>query len=434
MGYHRLASCFVFLALWASGCSENSSPPASPQESNPTLQPSSEIPPMESGNVQISPSPMAQVLTIWLTPDLDPENGSAPSAILKARLLKFSERFPATQIRVRIKAESGPGGMMDMLSATSVAATLAMPSVIALSHQDLEAAALKGFVYPISDLTTSLADNDWFSYARQIALIQGKPFGLPFGGDSLLLVYRIEKIGAAPQTWQNIFSFGQPILFPAADAKSLLTLNLYLSSGGSIANEQGQPELQPEILTETLNLFASGTQQGIFPFSLTQYEDNQQTWQAYTEQRGNWVITHSINYLTYLPPDSAAVSIPSLGTSPLSLASGWVWAISDPIPERRETSMRLAEFLSEPEFLAEWSASLGLLPVRPSGLKAWTDPSINQLINQLSLSARVLPSSDLMASLGPALQQATLQVIKLQSNPVQAARAASESLANPAIK
>jgi hypothetical protein len=96
--------------------------------------------------------------------------------------------------------------------------------------------------------------------------------------------------------------------------------------------------------------------------------------------------------------------------------------------------MRLAEFLSEPEFLGEWSASLGLLPVRPSGLKAWTDPSINQLINQLSLSARVQPSSDLMASLGPALQQATLQVIKLQNNPIQAARAASESLAGPVIK
>jgi multiple sugar transport system substrate-binding protein len=434
MCYFRLVISLMVAALWAAGCGSFSTFVPTPQGVSPTLQSSFDSLQMDGENNQLTPSPSPQVLTLWLTPELDPNNNSASSAILKARLLKFSEKFPGTQIRVRIKAATGSGGLMDMLTSTSAAAKLAMPSVIALSYQDMETAALKGLIHPINPLTTALDDNDWYPYAHQLALIQNNPFGLPFGGDTLLLVYRTDKVGITPSTWQNIFSFGQPILFSAADPEALLTLNLYLSAGGTIANDQGQPELLPDVLTKALNIYASGTHKGVFPLSLAQYEDDSQTWQAYTEQKANWLITHSSDYLTHLPPDSKAIPIPSLGSTPLSLATGWVWAISDPIPERRETSMRLAEFLSEPDFLAQWTPNLGLLPVRPSGLQAWNDPSTNQLINQLSLSARVIPSSDLMTSLGSALQQATLQVIKLQSNPLQAAGIASESLAVPPVK
>jgi len=183
-----------------------------------------------------------------------------------------------------------------------------------------------------------------------------------------------------------------------------------------------------------LNIFASGTQKGVFSFSLTQFENDDQTWQAYTDQRANALLTYSSNYFFRLPADSKAIPIPTLGKSPLSLATGQVWAISDPSPERRAISMRLLEYLTEPDFLSEWTPDLGLLPVRPSGLTHYKDPSTIQLIEQLSLSARVIPSSDLMTSLGPVLEQAMLQVIKFQNNPQQAANIAAESLIIPVVK
>jgi ABC-type glycerol-3-phosphate transport system substrate-binding protein len=108
-----------------------------------------------------------------------------------------------------------------------------------------------------------------------------------------------------------------------------------------------------------------------------------------------------------------------------------VWALVSPTPEHQELSVELAEFLTRSDFLAEWTSVTGYLPPRPSALANWEPIPLRTLVNQISLSAQLIPSSDVLTSLGPPLEEATVQVLKLQIDPRAAAEEAAGSLSGP---
>ncbi len=370
------------------------------------------------------------MLTLWLPPQFDPSGNNPAAKLLTDRLNSFMDENPDVEVQVRIKAASGPGSLLETLSAASAAAPNALPSLIALSRSDLETAALKGLIFPLDGLLSkSIDDIDWYTYARQSALIQGSTFGLPFAGDALLLVFRSGHVTQPTDEWAGILRQGQPVAIPAADPEALFTLDLYQALGGTVADAQGRPLLQADILAQVLKLYSDGSKAGVFPVWLAQYQTDGQAWQAYHEQNAQWLVTWSSNYLAELPTDSTAMLLPSLGTNHLSLATSWLWALSDPQPERRALAVRLAEYLADGDFLSNWEAAAGYLPTRPTALAMWPDQNIQSLLSQVVLSAQLRPNNDLTSSLGPVLADATLQVIKHQTDPVQAAQAAAERLA-----
>ena len=71
---------------------------------------------------------------------------------------------------------------------------------------------------------------------------------------------------------------------------------------------------------------------------------------------------------------------------------------------------------------------------RPSALAGWSNQSLESLVSPIVLAAKARPANDLLSSLGPVLQDATLQVIRQQVDPAQAAETAVESLAVPPTK
>jgi multiple sugar transport system substrate-binding protein len=263
-----------------------------------------------------------------------------------------------------------------------------------------------------------------------LAVISESTFGLPFGGDSLLLVYRPERVGIEPDDWYSMLSLGRPIIFPAADPQGLVTLALYQSAGGAVQNAQRRPVIQANTLTEVLTLYSDGARQGAFPPWIGQLQTDEQAWQAFEEQRANMLVTWSSRYLNVLPADSNAVPLPTLGEQEFSLASGWLWAVSDPDSDRRAVTIRLAEHLVESEYLADWTAAYGLLPPRPAALEGWTNQTLRNLVEPLTLSMQVRPTNDITASLGPVLQNAAIEVIRNQVDPAAAAEAAADQLSN----
>jgi len=83
------------------------------------------------------------------------------------------------------------------------------------------------------------------------------------------------------------------------------------------------------------------------------------------------------------------------------------------------------------EFLAQWTPVAGYLPTRPSSLAGFSPPALQPVIESILLSAQVLPPVDIQASLGPPLEQATVQVLKQQSDAATAAQAALNALTAP---
>ncbi len=421
------------MALLLAGCS-SIQPLVDLLPKPPTALPNSDAPaetavaPTPTNTPVPSPTPGPLVLTLWVPPQMDPASGSPSVQLLQERLKAFTHANPGVIVRTRVKSLSGSGGLLESLTAATAAAPDAVPALIALPRADMETAALKGLIFPLDGLSKTMDDPDWYPYAEQLSQVEGSVFGLPFGGDALVLMYRPEKIGITPSDWPSVLSLGRPVIFPAADAQSLVTLALYQSAGGPVQNDKRHPTLSADTLTKVLQLYASGAQSGCFPYWLAQYANDKDAWQAYREQRANFLVTWSSQYLTELPANSSAIPLPSLGESDYSLSSGWLWSVSDVDPVRRETSIRLAEFLSSSDFLAKWSSAANELPVRPSSLTAWPDQSQVALMEGIVQSAQVLPSNDLLASLGPVLQGATMQIIKNQVDPTQAAQSAAERL------
>ncbi|HJW89464.1 MAG TPA: extracellular solute-binding protein [Anaerolineales bacterium] len=379
-----------------------------------------------------SPEPEGpMVLRIWVPPQFDPASGRPAGALLQARLDEFKSRRSGVGVEVRVKAETGSGGLLDSLSTANSAAPLALPDLVLLPRGELEIAAIKGLLFPHEDLTNNLDGGDWYPYAEQLARLQNSVFGLPFASDGLLLAYRPADVPQPPGDWESALGVAAPLIFPAADESALHTLIQYLATGAKIQDEEGRPVLDSQALTQVLSFYQQAQTAGVMPFWLTQYSNDDQAWEAYTQKGGNLVITWISRYLGELPGDTAAAPLPTQDGEVFTLVNGWVWALSNPQIERHALSVELADFLTSGDFLAKFTETGGYLPQRASALAGWSNPALKSLIGEIVNAAQVLPPADVLTVLSPAFHQATIEVLKDQADPATAAQQASQGLANP---
>ncbi|HLE15625.1 MAG TPA: extracellular solute-binding protein [Anaerolineales bacterium] len=380
---------------------------------------------------EIPPTPAAPAtLRLWLPAQFDPANGSPAGNLLQARLDEFARRMEI-DIEVRVKSESGAGGLLDALSAANAAAPLALPDLVLLPRPQLETAALKGLIYPLDGLVEPVGEGDWYPFAEQLARLQDSTFGLPFAGDGQVLVYRPESIEQPPADWPTTLALGKALIFSAADEQAIFTLSEFLAAGGHVQDEEGRPALQTRTLTGVLSFYQQGNQAEVFPVWITQLESDGQSWQAFNEGRADQAVILASQYLAAPSTEAVLTTIPTPDGEPFTLATGWVWALSSPQTGRRALSVDLAEYLTEGEFLSRWTAAAGYLPPRASALSGWPDASISSLVSAIVQSAQVIPPNDVLAVLGPALQLATVEVLKAEAEPAQASREAIRNLQAP---
>ncbi|HVN54409.1 MAG TPA: extracellular solute-binding protein [Anaerolineaceae bacterium] len=391
--------------------------------------------PTQPGNTPV-PTPEPSLagplhLTLWIPPEFNPGADTASAGLLRDQLKAFESQNPDIRVDVRVKAAGGPSGLLASLTAASAAAPAALPDLIALPRQDLESAVLKGLLFPYDGLTAVSNDPDWFSYARQLAVIGGSTYGLPFAGDALLLVYRPAHLTGIPTDWQSLLSQSVPVAFPSADPGAAFTITQYMAEGGAVADIQGRPYLDSAPLGRVLKNYSSGAKQGVFPPWLSQYETDQQSWQAYNAQQAQMAVTWVTRYLAETPSGSTALPLPVSKPGGFTLAVGWSWALSNPHSVHAAESARLAEFLIQSDFQARWTEAAGYLPTRPTALAAWKGQNLQSLLGPVAMSAQAMPPAETIESLGPVLKEAVLQVIRDQGDPSQAANSAAQHFKTP---
>jgi ABC-type glycerol-3-phosphate transport system substrate-binding protein len=348
--------------------------------------------------------------------------------VLQARLEAFEAANPGVRLEVRIKAASGPGGLLASLSAASSAAPVALPDVIALQRVDLESAALKELLVPLTDLSPTTNDPDWFEYATALGMLQEDHFGLPFAGDTLVMIYRPSQIGNPPPDFASALLLEEALTFPAASSEALFTMALYQADGGLVQDEEGMPILEVSHLSAILSFFQEAEIAGLTPFWLTQYDSFEAALDPFQENRAQMAVSWASTFLSDPPMDTLAAAFFTPTGVPFTLADGWIWALATPQDRLKDQSIDLIEFLSNPEFLAEWTQANGYLPTRPSGLEAWPPSPLRELILETTASAQIIPPTNVIATLGPQLQEATVQVLKQQLDPSTAAREAASAV------
>ena len=421
--------------MLSAGCSGLPFSPANPVDATPTINAAVTETPSVAPTMTETATPSGPVtLRIWLPPEFDPSSDSKAANLLQAQLKEFSSRRPGVRLDVRIKAMDQPGELLEALSAASAAAPSALPDLVALPHSLMEAAALKGLLYPYDGLTATLDNQDWFDFAHSLASLQDSTYGIPFAGDVMLLVYRSSMISDPPRDWSNAEEITGPLAFPAASPESLYTLTLYLDAGGKIQDEVGRPLLETGPLTSVLNFYQQGAISGLTPPWLVEFETEEESWLAFTSGQANMAVTWASRYFREadsLPDDVAATSLPAFNGTSITLADGWVWAMGNPKNSNRDLAVQLAEFLTDSGFLANWTSAAGYLPPRSSALSSWTEGAQQSLASQVVLSAQVLPPADLLSSLGQPLQRVSVLALRQQGDPAALAESAVSELAGP---
>lgn len=322
-----------------------------------------------------------------------------------------------------------------MLTTANAAARLALPDLVALPQHALNTAAIKGLLYPFDGLTETMNDPDWYDFATQISNVQDNTFGIPFAGDALILIYRPTILPEQPHDWASLLTLSTQtstsLSFPASDPDSLLTLTYYQSLGGSLVDEENRPRLDSVQLTEVLTYYHSAEQSMLMPFWLTQYETDEQAWIAYEENQTDMVITWASRYLNTLPADSAMAPIPTKDGTLFTLGTGWVWALACPDIERQTLSAQLAEFITDGDFLSAWTEAGGYIPTRSNSISSWDDTNLRFLIGEVASSIRLVPHMDILTTIGPILQNATIDVLKEEASPINAVETAIDALETP---
>ena len=392
---HALRIPYCTLLLLTFGCANIPSFPLRAQPTPVSVSQATSTPQPLSTSTAPS-STLGRVLRVWLPPQFDPNAGTRSAELLNQRLLGFETSHPGLDVVVRIKSEDGETGLLNSLSVTSMAAPDAMPDLVALSRPALYDAALKGLLHPMDGLSSILDDPNWYVYARELGYIQNIGYGLPFAGDALVMLDRLE---IEINTWDNIFSSEESLVFPVSDPQALVALSLYVSAGGKLINEQGLPTLDEEPLTQTLTFIQNGLQEQAFLPAMINYETDMQSLQAYRDGRANIAIGWAVNY--HQVDDGVMQPIPSLN-APHTFANSWIWTLAGSNPENQQVATELAEYLIADEFASNWLGETGYLPTRVSQ---------NSEANVILESAQAIPSNDVLLVLGPIMSQALIRVL-----------------------
>jgi ABC-type glycerol-3-phosphate transport system substrate-binding protein len=432
----RFRRLLALLALFLAGCTVLNPPPTegvftpSPEAlpgTEPTVATSGPGTP-DRAPTETGPAGTGLVtLRLWLPPRFSPDPATEAGALLKARLDEFALLHPGIRITVRVKGERGPGGMVASLAAVAGAVPESLPDLVLIPRLEMERAVGAGLLSPF----TEPLDVDWYDFARSLAGIDQGIYGLPFAGDALVVVYRPDVILEPPRDWTTTIAGATPLLFSAASPEAYFTFALYQAAGGSLTDADGRPFLDPPVVAALLDFYAQAAAAGIFTEAALAAADETAVYTSFRDGEAEMAVTWVSNRLNDDSGNIAATALPTVSAVPYTLIKGWMWALSNPDPERARLAAELAAFLTAPEFLSAWTYAAGVLPPRASALAGWPDGAEASLASRIVLSAHLLPPLDAVEEAGPALQQAVEAVLAGELTPGEAAEAAALRVNGP---
>lgn len=405
-------------------------------ESTPTLAAQNQPPPVMTATTTATTLTQAgpKTLNVWLISEVNPSAETPGGTILAEQLTAFETNHPDIQLNVEVKASSGQGSSLSYLRTGRSVAPSILPDLVALPASQLSAAAGEQLIYPLDSLIPAEAVADLYPVATQLATVGDQLYGYPFALSNLThLAYNTGAITSTlPLTWDEFAALEDiTFAFPGAGQPGAeLALQLYLASGGQLANESGQPMLQVEPLTAALSYLNRGRDAGLLPIQNSNLTSLADTWQVFNSGEASSTQTIANQYFQqrFTGLDSGYAPIPGTDQPLSPLLNGWVWAISTPDPIHQATAAELLNWLSAGPNMGDWSQSANRLPARRTAFEQWPedDPYTGFLQGQLEESSPFPASAN--SAVMNALSTAVFEVLSLTRSPQLAAEAAVASL------
>ncbi len=372
----------------------------------------------------IEPTQETYTIQLWIPPQFDTEQDTPGGQALAKAIFEYTETHPNISISLRVKAASGDSSAINTITAANHVAKDTLPSLVLLSRSDMETAVQRGLAKQFNTNIFSESAS-WNGFARQSSVIDNTIYSIPILGDCLVLTYRPAKTGSELTAWQDILTRGLPIGFAPSQSTSLFGTFIYLMQGSKLTNDLGQAYLDQQKLTDTLNFFLTGGQNGAFPPSLAQIVDQNQIWQRFNDGTMSIIISQFSSFRHYKDTSMAVRALPlTEGVSEYPLVSTWNLVLLEEDGPLQEEAVKFAEFLADPAVNDAFSVTSGYLPVRKNEHEIWQTDEQFDLITSLGENGTIIPNNQITNKLIPVINNAVTQVIKNQLTPAAAAQEA----------
>jgi len=427
----RLQALVVVLAvLCLMGCE---GPPLTPPVALlPTDTPTAP-PPAPTATATSYPTPMITTLELWLPEELDPYAGGGGSSVLAEQLSRFGGANPSLQVDVVVKRSHGRGGLIDFMRTARDAAPSVLPDLVVLDASDLGTVAGSGLIQPLDGYLAPSADHDGFPFAATMGKVEGEAMGIVLGVDMQHLAYRPAVLESPPATWTDVLSAPTTFLFPAGGYDGRVndaTLLQYLGAGGKLTDAEGNPALDEDVLVDVLDFYSRCvTHTVVAPTQVLTATHVDQVWERFKEGQGGMTLVRASRYWLEADETMAPAIVPTKDGRHISIARGWALAVVTDDPQRQESALRLAEWLTAPTRNAAWTQAAGYLPGTRSALRFWRVAEAERtVLRDLLEAAMPPPRATVLEAVGLPMQQAVSTLLRGQASPAEAAAAAVQDL------
>ena len=321
-------------------------------------------------------TPAAVYLKVWIPADVAVRTEAGTQTIAD-QLNEFTAQNPEVVLQVEQKRVLGEGGILSYLRTGRNVAPSVLPDLIAIPTDLLPSSANENLIFPIDDRLDPAFLDELFPPAIAMAQPDESVLGYPFALTwSPHLVYNSNALTRTlPLTWDQLIVDPEHSMVIAAGGEdgAMLALQFYLDAGGTVQNEQGQPELQVEPLTVALEALQRAGENGVLVSQSSSLSTINQSWQLFLGGGANIVRTRSDHFLgentSGLPIEFTVT--PGIDRPLTPVVGGWAWAISTSDPARQEAAFALLADLVEPANQGQWSQDSNILPARRVAFAMW---------------------------------------------------------------
>lgn len=320
-----------------------------------------------------TPLPSMATLTLWVPDFLSPYEDTTGAAVFHEQLAEFSLIQPDIQVQIVVKKATGSGGLYNMLSTAYTAAPAILPDVIVLSEHDLRTAANDGYLQPLD--ATLVQTADFFPFVRITDPAITTTYGVPLVVKAEQTVYQQDVAATPPLSWTSVLTGDYSLLFPAAPADGLVSdivLAAYIGAGGATNDENGKPKLDRAALEQLYRFVAEMMDSNLIDVErVSSLPDATACWELYQQGTDRMSVVPAGLYWSAPIEGSAPGWMPTPSGNPITIGRVWSMAVVSQDPYRQKAAMKLLEWLTTPEQVADLTRSTYLLPARFHAIELW---------------------------------------------------------------
>jgi ABC-type glycerol-3-phosphate transport system substrate-binding protein len=371
-------------------------------------------------------------LRVWFPEPLAPADDETAAEALAEQFSAFQSANPDVQIDFRLKSTADVGGIMATLRSASAVAPSALPDLTLLRHSDLVAAAQEGLIEPLEANGLGAALGDLHPIVARIGDVDGTLYGIPYNLEIQHLAYTSQAAALDSWDFAAILDARADFLFPAGRTSTLSETFLaqYRAASGTLDSDD--LALDAAALRRVLRFYESAVNDSLIDPIVLEYvsPDDYAAELAAGSVRAGVVTSSTYLRMRANGADLRYAPIPTEAGDGATVVDSWLLVVTTANAERQTLTLRLVDWLLDPDRQGAYNAAIHMLPSQRRSLRGWQDPAYVAFVDAL-LNRATLPLDDGESAVAArVLQSAFASVIAGRRSAQEAAQDVMAQLAS----